>query len=137
MRALIGPLLLGSTSLGCALAAAGVALHGAAWAPALLYGGFGAVAGLVCTLLQHAHHGLPVHDAVAADGPGEAPAAVLARTMLAELARASAAEIAARRARGPGAGTDAPAADEAPAAAQALTASTARTAATEPSQAGA
>lgn len=101
MRALIGPLLLGSTSLACALAGAGVALHGAAWAPALLYGGFGAVAGLVCTLLQHAHHRLPVHEAVPADGPGEAPAARLARTMLADLARASAAEIAARRARDP------------------------------------
>lgn len=94
MRALIAPLLLGSASMACALAGVGVALHGTAAAAlpaALLYGGFGAAAGLVCTLLQHAHHRLPVHEAPTPDGPGEAPAAVLARTMLAELSQASAA----------------------------------------------
>ncbi|MDT7834924.1 hypothetical protein [Aquabacterium sp. OR-4] len=87
MRALIHPLLLGATGQACGLAAVGVALHGAAWPPALLYGGFGAAAGLACTLLQWAHHRLPVHEALPDDGPGEAPAAVLARAMLAQIAR--------------------------------------------------
>lgn len=90
MRALIPPLLLGCTSLACGLAGVGVALHGVAWPPALLYGGFGAVAGLVCTLLHWAHHRLPVHEVVPAEAGGEAPAAVLARTLLARIAEAQA-----------------------------------------------
>lgn len=101
MRALIPPLLLGSASLACGLAAVGVALHGAAGAAvpaALLYGGFGAAAGLVCSLLHWAHHRLPVHDAAAADGPGESPAAAMARDMLAQLARSSARAVAERTA---------------------------------------
>lgn len=96
MRALIPPLLLGCTSLACGLAGVGVALHGAAWPPALLYGGFGAVAGLGCTLLHWAHHRLPVHEVVPAEAGGEAPAAVLARTLLARIAEAQARTPAAR-----------------------------------------
>lgn len=118
MRALIPPLLLGTASLACGLAGVGVALHGAAGAAvpaALLYGGFGAGAGLICSLLHWAHHRLPVHDVSAADGPGESPAAALARDMLAQLAASSARAVAGRSAQaavapaGPSAAADAPA----------------------------
>lgn len=113
MRALIPPVVLGTASLACGLAGVGVALHGAAGAAvpaALLYGGFGAGAGLICTLLHWAHHRLPVHDALAPDGPGESPAAALARDMLAQLAASSARTVAERGPR------PAPAADALPAA---------------------
>lgn len=122
MRALIPPLLLGSASLACGLAGVGVALHGAAGAAvpaALLYGGFGAVAGLICSLLHWAHHRLPVHDAPGAAGPGESPAAALAREMLTQLAASSARTAAGRAAHtAPGAAGVADTADRpAPAAA--------------------
>lgn len=102
MRALIPPLLLGSASLACGLAGVGVALHGAAGAAvpaALLYGGFGAMAGLVCSLLHWAHHRLPVHEALGSTGTGESPAAALARDMLAQLAQSSARAVAERAER--------------------------------------
>lgn len=121
MRALIPPLVLGCASLACGLAAVGVALHGAAWLPALLYGGFGALAGLGCTLLHWAHHRLPVHEAVPAEIGGEAPAAVLARTLLARMAQTQAQARTAAAPAAPaatGAGSVAATATAAPAAAE-------------------
>lgn len=89
--------LLGGASMACAFAAMGVALyaHGPSAAAALLFGSMGALAGLLCAVLQWVFDGLPVPQRAAL--PAEA---------LARLVRATLASAASERPARPGSAAD-------------------------------